>query len=117
MRFQPAGIPFPLLALLDTGAHYCILNEEAARLLAGTLSGGLGEVTIRSAYGLVRGDLSLHRLRLLAEEGESPDVEAIILVSAGWRGPCFLGYSGFLDRIRFAIDPAANRFYFGPLGP
>jgi len=25
----------------------------------------------------------------------------------------FLGYSGLLDRIRFALDPQANDFYFG----
>jgi len=26
----------------------------------------------------------------------------------------FLGYSGLLSNIRFALDPQANDFYFGP---
>jgi hypothetical protein len=26
----------------------------------------------------------------------------------------FLGYSGLLERIRFAVDPQQNNFYFGP---
>jgi hypothetical protein len=117
VAFQPEGLSFSLLALLDTGAHYCILNEDAARLLEGRLTDGLGEVTIRTAHGLVRGQLFLHRLRLLASVGESLDVEAIVFVPPGWRAPCFLGYTGFLDRIRFALDPSTSRFFFGPLGP
>ncbi len=27
-----------------------------------------------------------------------------------------LGYSGLLERIRFAVDPPRNDFFFGPLG-
>jgi hypothetical protein len=36
-----------------------------------------------------------------------------VLVSAEWLAPTFLGYMGLLERIRFAIDPQANQFYFG----
>jgi hypothetical protein len=112
---QPEGVPFQLLALLDTGAHYCILNEDAARLAQPALTGGLGEVSLRTARGPVRGELHLHTVRLIAEAGRSLDVESIVFVARGWRAPCFLGYTGVLDRIRFAIDPTTNRFYFGPL--
>lgn len=35
-------------------------------------------------------------------------------VSQDWpSGLTFLGYSGLLDSIRFALDPQANHFYFG----
>lgn len=34
-------------------------------------------------------------------------------VSPEWRRGNFLGYEGFLNRIRFAIDPSDNSFYFG----
>ncbi len=44
------------------------------------------------------------------------DIEANVFVVPGWQAPCFIGYAGALDRVRFAIDPSANRFYFGPLG-
>jgi hypothetical protein len=30
-----------------------------------------------------------------------------------WSYPNFLGLSGFLDRIRFAVDASDNAFYFG----
>ncbi len=35
--------------------------------------------------------------------------------SSDWPpGKTFLGYSGLLDSIRFALDPQRNHFYFGP---
>lgn len=36
-----------------------------------------------------------------------------LFVSPDWTGPNFIGYEGLLQRIRFAIDPEANLFYFG----
>ena len=30
--------------------------------------------------------------------------------------PSFIGLSGCLERMRFAVDPATEMFYFGPLG-
>ena len=50
---------------------------------------------------------------LVADVGESPDLDATFFVSADWRQGTFLGYSGLLERIRFAIDPYRNLFYFG----
>jgi hypothetical protein len=29
--------------------------------------------------------------------------------------PCFIGQIGFLERIRYAVDPANDTFYFGQL--
>ena len=43
------------------------------------------------------------------------DAEATVLVSSDWQGPSIVGYTGMLDRIRFAVDPPANQFHFGPL--
>ena len=36
-------------------------------------------------------------------------------VSPEWSFGCVLGYAGLLERIRMALDPARNRFHFGPL--
>ena len=52
---------------------------------------------------------------LHADEGESLDVEATVFQSPDWRGPSFLGYQGLLQRIRFAVDPETNLFYFGQI--
>lgn len=52
---------------------------------------------------------------LRADEGESLRVEATIFLSPDWIGPNFIGYGGLLQRIRFAVDPESNLFYFGPI--
>jgi hypothetical protein len=41
------------------------------------------------------------------------DPWSILRSSPDWRGPNFLGYQGLLQRIRFAVDPEVNLFYFG----
>lgn len=115
VQYQPEGVPFELLALLDTGAHYCLLNEDAARLTRRHLTTPLGEIAVRTAHGPVRGDLYAHRIRLIAEEGEPLDIESTLFLPPAWHGPSILGYTGSLDRMRFAVDPEINHFYFGPL--
>jgi hypothetical protein len=101
--------------LLDTGAHFCLLNATVARLLGDQLTESLGTFSVRTAYGPVKGELYLHTITLVAESGESLDVEATVFVPPDWRGPCFFGYAGFLDRMRFAINPRDNQFQFGGL--
>ena len=113
VKFQPHGTELPFLALLDTGGHFCILNRDVTALIRDQLTEKLREVVLRTAHGPVAGELYLHTIRLLAEEGMNLDVPATVFVSPEWRAPSFFGYSGFLDRIRFAIDPRINRFYFG----
>ncbi len=115
--FQLEGVPFEYLALLDTGALYCVLNEEAASQTREHLTTRLDRVEVRTPYGLARGDLFSHRIWLIAGEGEgeSLDIDAILFLPTDWHGPCFIGYTGALDRIRFTVDPKKNRFFFGPL--
>ncbi|MEA2562704.1 MAG: hypothetical protein QOH06_4208 [Acidobacteriota bacterium] len=61
-------------------------------------------------YGcLVRVPFSFH-----ADEGDHLLMTGTFLISEDWpSGLTFLGYSGLLDSIRFALDPQANDFYFG----
>ena len=65
--------------------------------------------------GVFRGQLYRGLITLLADEGSPLDVEATVFVTPDWPGPNFLGYQGLLQRIRFAVDPESNRFYFGPI--
>jgi len=37
----------------------------------------------------------------------------ILKSGQAWSYPNFLGLDGFLSRIRFAVDPTENVFYFG----
>ena len=111
----------PVGAMVDTGAPWVVLDPELAEALQIEVSGAveLARLQIRG----IRYDGHLHRLpvNLLAERGESHRVEATIFVPALPPGevwgnkPNFIGLLGLLDRIRYAIDPSTNTFYFGPL--
>ena len=72
------------------------------------------EISISTRMGVVTGKLIRVGLTILADEGTSLSVEGTVFVSPDW-GSNFLGYSGFLEHVRFALDPGNGRndFYFG----
>lgn len=62
----------------------------------------------------------LHRVNvtLVADEGKDLLVPSSVLLSPDWGGPPVLGYRGFLERIRFGLDPGDYAcqdqwFFFG----
>ena len=100
--------------MLDTGASWSVLNPEVADEL--DLFDRDGEtVTISSRVGTVEGKLVRARTTLVAEDGDSLEVDSTVFVSRDWPAGNFIGYSGLLERIRFALDPQANAFMFGGL--
>jgi hypothetical protein len=104
-----------LLAQLDTGAPWSILPTALCESL--NLSDGQGQpVRLSTRKGELNGRLERVKLTLVASEGASLDVEATIFVVPDWDEDAFIGWSGLLERVRVAIDPApqANYFYFGP---
>jgi hypothetical protein len=106
-----------MLAQLDTGAEYSVLDAEVAEAL--DLFDGEGtEIAMRAADGglAIRGRLKRVSLVVIADEkqGESLTLDATFLVSPEWKRRTFLGYTGLLQHIRFGIDPHDNWFYFGP---
>jgi hypothetical protein len=112
VKILPGDAPIPVLAQVDTGAAWSILDGDIAEAL-GFLEQAGPSVTLSTRSGTVRGRLIRSSLTLVADEGESCEVDATLFVSPEWRYGTFLGYSGFLERIRFAVDPATNDFYFG----
>jgi hypothetical protein len=110
----------PVRAMVDTGAPFVVLDPE----LAGALDYQSWEFTEEARLWVrgIRYEGSLHRVEvaLFAERGESHSLTATIFVPRLRLGdvwgskPNFIGLS-LLDRIRYAIDPATNTFYFGPL--
>jgi hypothetical protein len=70
---------------------------------------------LSTRLGLIRGDLYRIPLVLFADDGQDLGVDATVLLSPDWTGPNFLGYQGLLQRIRFAVDPETNLFYFGQI--
>jgi hypothetical protein len=103
----------PILAQLDTGAAWSILDRESIQLLGSSLE-RLGSMRISTRFGTLRGYLAQAPITFPADDGQALTVTATFFVSEDWPLPLsFLGYSGLLDSIRFALDPQANHFYFG----
>ena len=63
----------------------------------------------------MEGTLERYPIVLTAQKGQSLEIDATIFVCSEWRRGNFLGYTGLLERVRFAIDPASQLFYFGPI--
>ncbi len=109
-------LPFTLLAQLDTGAAWSVVDPETAEAL--DLVERPGEpATLETRFGRRQGKLVPVTCSFLADEGrgDALETEATFFVADDWPpGRCFLGYSGLLERIRFAIDAQENLFYFGP---
>jgi len=111
---------FQTQAVVDTGGVYLVCDPGMEDLLDLSPGTSLGVDTL-----LIRGyryEGYLHRLRvtLLAEQGEDLELEVTAFIphlalGQGWQFPSFLGLQGCLEFLRFAVDPGANAFYFGPL--
>ena len=70
-------------------------------------------VVLSTRLGLIHGALYRGLIAIPADEASSLEVDATVFLSPDWRGPNFIGYQGLLQRIRFAVDPEENLFYFG----
>ena len=112
VRIQPGNLPAPVLAQLDTGAAWFVLNVEVARRI-GVLDTKGEPLRLSTRMGNFRGKLVRASVSLVADAGESFDLDATFFVSSDWAHGTFLGYSGLLERIRFAIDSYRKLFYFG----
>jgi len=114
VKVLPGNALVPLLAQLDTGAAWSVLDGEIAEAL-GFLEQAGPTATLSTRSGTVRGKLIRSSLTIVADEGESCEVDATLFVSRDWAHGNFVGYSGFLERLRFAVDPGTNDFFFGIL--
>lgn len=114
LRIVPAPLDTEVFAQVDTGSPWLILEPEI--LAALDLLDTSGEpVSLKTRFGEMRGHLERTTITLLADEGESIDVDATVFVCAEWpAGMNFVGYTGLLERIRFAVDSGTSSFFFGP---
>ena len=102
-----------LVALVDTGAPYCIIPTEIADELALDRTAGQ-PIRLSTRVGRLDGVLQRIKLTLLADEGEAITVDATVFVPDQWDHVSFLGYAGFLERLNFGVRPSTNEFFFGP---
>jgi hypothetical protein len=105
----------PVLAVVDTAAPWCIFEPGVGDVLRRRFSPIEVGVALNTRLGTVEGSLYRIPVALPAEQGESLEADATVFLSPDWRGPNFIGYQGLLQRIRFAVDPEVNLFYFGQI--
>ncbi len=107
------------LALLDTGAGWSVIGEEVLPLIEDQLGPPIRSLTMSTRLGRIFGELHRVSITLLTDPGQGVEltVESTSFISEEWEGPTVLGYRGFLERIRFALDPGVipgeQIFYFG----
>ena len=106
-------------AVLDTGAPYAILDPEIARAAGFTDDLALDRIKMNIRGQRLAGSLTRLNITLQATEGDDLTIDTTTFIpdsSSAWGGfPSFLGLAGFLERVRFAIDPNTDTFYFGSL--
>lgn len=114
VRLLLGDLSSPVIAQVDTGSAWSVLDSEIAGLLGLYNVEGFPAL-LNTRFGTRAGRLVTVPIRFLADEGTSFDTEGTFFVSPAWPpGRTFLGYSGLLGSIRFALDPQRNHFYFGP---
>ena len=108
------GLIQTVYAQVDTGAAWSILSSDLA-MEAGIHPSDGQPAILSTRFGLQRGHIIRVPFSLIAHEGESLETVGAFFISPDWPPrQIFLGYSGLLDSIRFALDPQVNDFYFGP---
>jgi len=110
----------PTIAAVDTGGYYFVCHPGLAEALAPRLTDFLDQATLEIRGVKYRGTLYLLSVEIPASQGENLVVPATVFIpklahGQEWRLPSFVGFAGVLDRLRFAVDPATDTFYFGPL--
>ena len=107
-------------ASFDTGGFFLILNSQIAELLSLRHDDGESE-TLQIRGVLAKGHLHRVTMTLEADWGESRDFDITAFVPDNLLNiPNLLGWTGCLERLRFAFDPNASEsadgwFHFGPL--
>ncbi len=104
-------------AMLDTGAPYFVCKREVADSWL-ALGEELNAVTLGIRGINCRGRLRRGTVEVVASEGDGFTIDATVFVAddaPATMPECVLGFFGCLDRLRFAIDPHRQMFYFGQL--
>ena len=109
-------------AILDTGGQYFLCAQDVAEGIRPAPEYTLERKNIRFRGETVRG--RLHRIDILLLHGEGDyltvDVTAFLpdpdqVFTPEFIPYSFLGMHCCMERVRFAIDPSEDRFYFGRL--
>jgi len=106
-------------AFVDTGG-ILVISPEIAQELSLNPSDGISAQPLIWRNNKLQGVCHRVALTLIAEQGDSLTIEATAFVPQTphkWQKdfPCILGMVNCLERLRFAVDPSNDTFYFGEL--
>jgi hypothetical protein len=107
-------------AVVDTGGVYLVCHPEIADLLRLDLADKVGTDELNIRGSKIPGSLYRLYLTLLAEEGKPLTLQVSAFVPRlepyeTWDLPSFMGLTGCLEWIRFAVDPITETFYFSAI--
>lgn len=112
----------PTQAIVDTGSPFVVCPPSLAPLIGLDPAEALYASEFKVRGITMTGDLHLLDVLFHADAGEPLMVEATVFVPHDrWKEiwgelPAYIGLTGCLERMRFAVDPDQDRFYFGGLG-
>ena len=108
-------------AIVDTGSPYVVCPPYLAEEIGFDPANALASIPFKVRGITMRGNLYRATMLFPAEEGDDLVVDATLFVpdqewQEAWGDhPAFIGLTGCLERLRFAVDPENDQFYFGPL--
>lgn len=117
--YIPINIPLgsgsiTVLAFVDTGAPYFIVGPDVIEALNLKPATAAAEIELRTHRGHIKGFLDSVDLVIPAEDGDSLRISVTVFASKEWNAGAFLGYSGCMSNMNFAVQPHNNQFFFGP---
>ena len=108
-------------AVVDTAAPYVVCPPWLAQRINLSSADSIDHIRLNIRGNSIPGHLQLLRVTFPAEEGVTHEVEATVFVPDmiqphAWGDlPAYIGLTGCLERMRFALDPGSDDFYFGSL--
>lgn len=105
------ALAVPVFAMVDTGAPYCVFDTELLDALGYSFDRE-NMIPLSTRQGLIWGTVHRITLTLVANQGQSLEVDSTFFVPELWKGN-YIGFMGCLQRLRFAVDPGNNLFHFG----
>jgi hypothetical protein len=117
-RFEQfaGGKGLEIYALLDTGADWTVLPWELANELDLPYGAGYGEPFVYDTrIGKIEGELLRCTVTIPSDDDRSAvTLDSTAFVSPYWNSIAIIGYHGFLESLRFGVDPGLFLFFFCP---
>ncbi len=117
--YIPINIPLgagsvTVYAFVDTGTPYLVVGPEVIEALNLKPAAAAAEIELVTRLGRIKGFLDSVDLVIPAEDGDSLRMGVTVFASEEWNAGAFLGYSGCMSNMNFAVQPQNNQFFFGP---